>query len=200
MAGKAAGPDGWSPDPLTRLPDTWWDAFAALWQSVWESSVIPDRWLEARVCLLPKDDKSYRPLSILNIAWRIGARHINRSLKRWILSWATHECLGGIPGGSVQGARARLMQSLRDRRQLIVGQDLAKFFDHIVLDHLTLVLQHLGAPTGLVDLLHSFYSKTRRLFSVQGISGMAWHSVNRGVVQGCPRSPTLAAAIVIIWC
>ena len=75
MACKASGPDAWSAGDLGRLPEVWWEAFALLWTSVYKSGAIPHRWLEARVCLLPKADGSSRPLSILSVAWRIGARY-----------------------------------------------------------------------------------------------------------------------------
>ena len=156
MATKASGPDSWSAAQLVLLPIAWWNCFALLWQVVYETGSIPDRWMEARVTLLPKGLRDFRPLSILNIAWRVGAKFLNQSLRWWIRQWSSHECLGGVPGGSVQGAHLRLVNGLFSGDQLAIGQDLTKFFDTIAVPHLSLVLQRLGAPPQFITLVKSF--------------------------------------------
>ena len=114
MACKASGPDAWSAGDLWRLPEVWWEAFALLCTSVYKSGAIPCRWLEARVCLLPKANGSSRPLSILSVSWRIGARYITRELEHWLATWVDFRCVGGVPKGSVQSAHARSVQAMRD--------------------------------------------------------------------------------------
>ncbi|CAE7250058.1 unnamed protein product, partial [Symbiodinium sp. CCMP2456] len=50
-----------------------WEALAALWQTVYSSGRVPKRWREARVCLVPKTAGGHRPISVFSIAYRLGA-------------------------------------------------------------------------------------------------------------------------------
>lgn len=191
MATKAAGPDAWSAAQLALLPLPWLSCFAQLWEVVYNTANIPARWLEARVALLPKGALGFRPLSILNVAWRIGAKYVNRALRSWILRWASHECVGGVPGGSVPAARIRLARGLFSGNIVLIGQDLRKFFDSIAVPHLAIVLEQRGAPRPLISLVESFFTGNRRWRALAHCQ--PW-------VQGCPLSPTLAAAIMSLWC
>ena len=65
-------------------------------------------------------------------------------------------------------------------------QDLSKFFDSIHIDHLRLVLAHLGMPSCVTPLVQFLYHDAHRLFYSQGILGEKWQLVSRGLVQGCP--------------
>jgi hypothetical protein len=61
MLGKAPGPDAWKADQLVHLPWQWWQRLADLWLQVLRTGNVPDRWREAAVVLLPKDDGGVRP-------------------------------------------------------------------------------------------------------------------------------------------
>ena len=78
-------------------------------------------------------------------------------------------------------------------------EDLSKFFDMVRLSDLIATLRRLGCLGQLRDLVDSFYQDHRRVFSVDGMMGTAWHGVHRGVAQGCPLSPVLTAAVMAIW-
>ena len=43
MADKAPGPDSWQASSLLKLPISWWDRLAHLWQLVWESGSVRGR-------------------------------------------------------------------------------------------------------------------------------------------------------------
>ena len=133
------------------------------------------------------------------MAWRIGARHITRELELWLATWVDFRCVGGLPKGSVQSAHARLVQAMRDPSFLFIGQDLSKFFDHIAHTHLQFVLGHLGAPPAFANLVKHFYEGNQRIFTSRGSFGGSWHKVDRGILQGCPFSPMLAAAVMTFW-
>ena len=201
MVQKAAGPDQWEAALLLKLPLTWWSAFGELWNIVYQSGRIPDRWKEARVSLVPKPGSSFdfRPLSILTLPWRLGAKHLTASLTPWVLQWLDGRILGGVCGRSVEHAHLRIWAAAQDSNTLFVAEDLSKFFDSIVVQHLQVVLDKLAAPKELQTLVGNFYTQGRRIFSAQGVIGDDWHVVDRGLVQGCPLSPLLAAAMMWSW-
>ncbi|CAE7204304.1 pol [Symbiodinium sp. CCMP2592] len=203
MCGRVAGHDCWGPEDLIRLPDAWFDALADLWRAVWSTGRIPATWQRARVSLLPKPDGGWRPLSITPVVWRLGSQHVVRYLsylRPWCASWASPHILGGLAQRSVEQAHVRINEAMTDcAARLFVAQDLSKCFDCISLELALCALRHWGAPCELIALLKSFYSGQERLFSFAGHVGGKWHAVTNGILQGCPLSPLVAAALLQVW-
>ena len=81
---RAAGPDDWTADRLLEWPDDWWHQFARLWQRVYDTGLIPARWTEVRMTLIPKSRDAFRVLGIAAAAWRIGTKVIVKNLDAWI--------------------------------------------------------------------------------------------------------------------
>lgn len=202
MLHKAQGPDDWTTEHLLRLPSLWWQSFAVLWCRCLDVQRIPARWCDARVCLLPKEStggpQEFRPLGIASVAWRCGMRVIVRSLRGWMLQWLDCAVLGGVPGGSVADAHI-IMHSEKAYDSAFVCQDLTKFFDTVDRRLLRKVMTWLKAPAGLIGCLESFYGQGRRMFSTQSLLADDWHYAERGLLQGCPASPMLAAMFLLTW-
>ena len=202
MLHKAQGPDGWTTEHLLRLPSLWWQSFACLWCRCLDLQCIPARWCDARVCLLPKEGtegtQEYRPLGIASVAWRCGMRAIVRSLRSWMLQWLDCTVLGGVPAGSVADAHI-IMHSEKAYDSAFVCQDLSKFFDTVDRRLLRRVMTWLKAPAGLIGCLESFYGQGRRMFTAQSLLADDWHQAERGLLQGCPASPMIAAMFLLTW-
>ena len=202
MVGKAAGPDHWTSDSLLLLPDAWWSAFAQLWDLIFLTSLGPTRWNDARISLLPKPSGDLRPLSLVTVCWRIGAKHLVKCLRPSVSSWITPNIFGGVPNQGLLDAHTILWRAILDDDGgdvAFISQDLSKFFDSISLPHLQVVLAHCGALQQFNALVTSFYNQARRVFSSAGFLGAQWHTVSRGLVQGCPLSPLLSAILMNIW-
>ena len=198
MLHKAEGPDQWSCASWVLLPAGFWSALARLWQRVLMTGVVPQRWREGRVVLIEKPTQGYRPLTILPIAWRIGARVLVKQLTSWVERWASWRVLGGVAHRGLKDSYLRLLESLSSPR-FYLQEDLTKFFDSVRLPDLVAVLRHLGCPACVWQLVQSYYQEHRRVFSKDGVLGDQWHSVRRGLAQGCPLSPVLAAAVMAMW-
>ena len=198
MGARAPGPDDWEAEDLAKLPECWWNAAGQLWQLVLASGCIPQTWCQVKVVLIPKAGGGARPLSLTSVLWRLGARRIVLSLRSWIAAWADHTILKGLPERGVLDAHARLTHAI-DCSQILVSQDLAKFFDSVQIPQACTVMNHLRAPTEVTRLIQVFYDQCQRVFSDRGVLGAGWHTVGRGILQGCPMSPLIAASIMHIW-
>ena len=86
-----------------------------------------------------------------------------------------------------------------DRGQSVCDAGSLQVLKSIHIDHLRLVMAHLGMPSCLTQLAQFFYHDAHRLFSSQGILEKKKRLVSHGLVQGCPLSPLLAAAVTFIW-
>ena len=93
----------------------------------------------------------------------------------------------------------RLVEASEDPSVVFIGQDISKFFDSIHAVHLLQVLRFLRAPQQFTDFVQGVLSKQRRLFSMGSRVGARWHSATRGLAQGDPLSPLLAAAVMSVW-
>ena len=131
------------------------------------------------MALLPKDSGGPRPLSLLTVFWRIGARALLSQLSGWAEAFLDHGLLGGVRGRCVKDALAQILTAANDG-EVVVAQDLAKFFDHMSMEHLQASLSRLGAPQPLGRLVQSFYATHLRIFSFAGNLGKDWHLVSRG--------------------
>ena len=198
MLKKACGADGWEADFL-RLPDLFWSAASRLWNRALLLGQLPTSWTSALVVLIPKPDGRTRPIGLLPILWRAGARCLVKQLRNWCSSWTTAQAMGGLAGIGVADAHMRLMGANKRGTRSYVKQDLSHFFDSLTLDVLVPLLQHYKAPSALVRLVQAMYRSPQRLFKVGHFTSAGFASVNSGVVQGCPLSPLLSLLVGQAW-
>lgn len=199
MCKKAPGPDQWQPHLLLSLPMRWWQWASRLWNLCLQQGDVPSMWAQARVVLLPKSKGGFRPLTIAQVMWRAGARAINQQLASWVSSWSSPADAGGLPGTSVQGALLQLNWAISRGARIVVQQDIASFFDTIQHGVVEVILEHLRAPRLLWPILKAFYQKASRIVQLKGAYSGSWFRPLLGLAQGCPLSPTVAAAFSHLW-
>ncbi|CAE6949991.1 unnamed protein product [Symbiodinium sp. CCMP2592] len=199
MKGKMEGPDFWSADFLLQMPLLWWQHFAKLWTAVVSTSVVPQAWRKSWVLLLDKKINETRPISISPVAWRIGAKALNRKLLPWLNSFLDHRALGSAPHRSASDVHARLYLAMQQNCSTFVQQDLSSFFDSLDHNAMARAMTRLGAPSCFVNLFKAFYTDSRRLFRVASYFTPSWQTATQGCLQGCPLSPTVALCYGFIW-
>lgn len=95
IKGKAGGADGHTLGPWLRLPTPWWEALLMLWNDVLASGDLPRRWVDARTALVNKEGGGHRPITITQVAWRLGMSCIMTQLTQWVDAWALAPMSGG---------------------------------------------------------------------------------------------------------
>ncbi|CAE7202460.1 unnamed protein product, partial [Symbiodinium sp. KB8] len=199
MVGKAPGPDNWRVEEWILLPSGFWEALSLLWRQVLRSGQIPERWTEGKVVLIPKPSTGMRPLTVLAIGWRLGAKTLAQSLRSWTTSWADCRTMGGMAKRSVRDVYLRFLDALANPDHCFVKQDLSKFFDSVQIPLLLVTLEKFGAPPLLRALVRGFYASHWRMFSYMGVHGKGWRRITCGLAQGCPLSPVLVAVLMATW-
>ncbi|CAE7189547.1 chlP [Symbiodinium microadriaticum] len=138
------------------------------------------------------------PLSLLCVAYRIGAKAMLSQVTTWAEEWLGHQASGGVPRRSLKDVVQQILVANEDG-QAVVAEDLSKFFDSVDHRDLGLALVRLGAPRQFREFVLGFYGEHYKLFSAGGMLGDRWHSTSRGLCQGCPLSPLLASTLLMAW-
>ncbi|CAE7801443.1 unnamed protein product [Symbiodinium sp. CCMP2592] len=129
-----------------------------------------------------KSTRTEGPLKLEDFASQASGSTVTRRGPR-LVEFASHAGSSAIRSGS----------------KAFIQEDLQKYYDTIHFPLAALVLERLGMPVQVVALLKSFYSRQFRLLSFRGQCSSQWILATRGLVQGCPMSPVIAAAIMHIW-
>ncbi|CAE7211986.1 unnamed protein product [Symbiodinium sp. CCMP2592] len=199
MLGRKGGCDGFTAEQLLRLPDAWWTGFAGLWANILSQGEIPSSWKRIGVSLIPKASGGYRPIGLACLAWRCGARCLCLGLKPWSDAWAGATAFGGLPKRSVADVHRRVHHALRRGTRVAVQEDLRRFFDSIHVPLASRVLEHFGIPRVALHVFQSFYNRQQRMLTVQGCCDQQWFQASCGLIQGCPLSPLVGAAVMQVW-
>ena len=202
--GKAPGMDAWSATHLCQLPLRFWNLLATLWNSCLSLGCVPTSWKNIRIALLPKASGGFRPLAIASVMWRLCMSAVLKKLRGWIDSWALPQLCGGLPGKSIMDVHEWLAEDIslaKQRCQDLVGckADIRKCFDSVCPKAALCVWKWLGAPTELCQLLENFYDNQQRWFAWQGCFSPHPIVSRRGLLQGCPASPALMNALMVVW-
>ncbi|CAE7772604.1 CAMK2D [Symbiodinium sp. CCMP2592] len=169
MKKKAPGPDGWEASVLLQLPHSWWHLYASLWRAIIQHGIVPPRWQRSTSVLLDKTANETRPIALLSVAWRAGARAIVQRLRPWVMGWLSHRAVAGAPGKSAVDFHKRIFDTWVDGTTSFVQQDLHAFFDSLSTEIVCATLCKLGAPKQLITLVGAFYARQLRLFTADGL-------------------------------
>ena len=139
-----------------------------------------------------------RPISLAQIAWRIGSKWLVWALRDWTDTWLDDSVLGGVPASSPSDMHT-FVEWANTPDSIYVSQDLAKCFDSINYDALKHVMIKLKMPSAALNLILNFYCAQRRFLTYRGASTGTWLWPERGILQGCPLSPLIAASFMRLW-
>ena len=116
MRNKSPGPDSWTATAMLALPQGWWQHAATLWARCLSLGTFPKLWLRGRSCLLWKANGKTRPITVLPLIWRAGAKVLNAQLRGWSRSWQLSSDVGALAGSSVATALTQLQRELPHSR------------------------------------------------------------------------------------
>ena len=125
-------------------------------------------------------------------------------LAAWIDAWAPAELTGGFKGRSAEELPYRLWGAISE--SLATGGtlagaklDLRKCFDKACPEQAVYVLERLGIPAGVAAVLRCFYDKQQVWVESEGAAARTPLTRCNGLLQGCPASCMLIAALATVW-
>ena len=162
---------------------------------------LTDLQKQSVITLLPKTDKdtcflkNWRPISLLNVDYKIATKTIANRIKKVITNIVSNAQTGFIKGRYI-GENIRLLHEVLDHVDknklpaLLFFSDFEKAFDSVDHDYMFKVLHHFNFGTSLINWVKLFYNNANSCVMNNGHIS-PFFPIQRGVRQGCPLSPTL---------
>jgi hypothetical protein len=193
---KSPGEDGIIKEFYHKFWDILKDEFVELFTKMKIEKEQPESHKNAIIKLLYKKDdhrklKNWRPISLLNIDYKIFAKVLTNRLKKVMSNIVPKEQKCGVPERKMTEI-IRNISNYRDEMEsgFLILLDQAKAFDRVNHQYLFKVMKEMGIKGDFLEITKMLYNK---ITSQVEINGARTEHVNitRGVRQGCPFSMLL---------
>ncbi len=141
------------------------------------------------------DPKNWRPISLLNVDYKLAARVIAGRLLKVIHLVVNKDQTCGVPGRYI-GENVALLRDVVyyctsfDVPAAILSLDQEKAFDRVDWDFMRATLSTMGFGPSFISWVNLFYNRVQSAVNVNGYLS-PFFFLSRGVRQGCPLSPLL---------
>ena len=141
------------------------------------------------------DMRNWRPISLLNVDYKLAARTIAARLLKVIHLVVAEDQTCGVPGRYIGENVAFLRDvvsyaTMFDSPVVILSLDQEKAFDRVDWPFMYATLRKMGFGTSFLKWVNLFYTGVQSSVNVNGYLS-PFFSLSRGVRQGCPLSPLL---------
>ena len=141
------------------------------------------------------DACNWRPITILNVDYKLAARSIAARLLKVIHIVVADDQSCGVPGRYIGENVAFLRDAVDfatsfDSPVAILSLDQEKAFDRVDWGFMSATLCKMGFGVSFLDWVRLFYTGVQSAVKVNGHLS-SFFSLSRGVRQGCPLSPLL---------
>ena len=203
MANKAPGEDGLTATFFKTFIESWTKLLCSVFNCFLDGTTIPKRWTRAIIITLKKSSgeatslNHRRPISLLNVIWKLFTKSITIRLAKVIGDLVHHDQKGFIGHRSIfenihdLKEIIKINKNKRDiRNAFALLLDMEKAYDRVSPKALIKILQHIGLPNKLIDLISAITSNNKAKVYINNKLSSEF-SINSGVKQGDPLSPLL---------
>uniref|UniRef100_A0A803T1R0 Reverse transcriptase domain-containing protein n=1 Tax=Anolis carolinensis TaxID=28377 RepID=A0A803T1R0_ANOCA len=170
--------------------------------SVLETNQIPETWKEASIILIPKENQdekqiqNYRPISLLNIDYKIFSSILANRLKSTLSNWINADQAGFLPGRQIKDNTRIILniiehiQNTKLKKGALLLLDAEKAFDGLNWNFIIELLKNLRYGGKFINGIQAIYTEQSAKIKING-DMTEMFPIQRGVRQGCPLSPLL---------
>ena len=198
---KSPGTDGFPPEWYKSMTRHLLPLLEPCFNHVLKEGQIPPSWKEAFISVIPKEGKdkleckSYRPISVLNIDYKIFTNIIASRLETAMAFLIDEDQTGFIKNRQAQDNIRRtlhIIEHINRKRAsaVILSLDAEKAFDSVGWEFLYLVLHRFSFSRDFIRCIETIYSCPTARIKINGHLSNSI-TLHRGCRQGCPLSPSL---------
>ena len=202
---SSAGCDGWNGHELLVLPEAAWELLANVFSTIEKTQRWPQALASAFAAAIPKQGHpgKLRLLGITSIVYRAWARTRILDMADWTKQWAGDELHGGMKGRSTTTASLKIALELSqaiidDEGYCGTSLDYTACFDRVDVNLCVELLIQLGMPSCLALTIQAFYANLQKIVKVGSTIAPPFASP-AGILQGCPFSALMLAAVMATW-
>ena len=202
---KTPGPDGFSSEFYKKFVDQLSPLLQTLFNESLSIGTLPPTLYQAIIIVLPKKNKnplhcgSYRPISLLNVDYKILAKILASRLEVVLSEIIDPDQTGFIKGRSSNTNVRRLLNIIHSppglSEEMILSLDAEKAFDRVEWNFLFTTIKRFGFGDGFVSWIKLLYLNPLASVVTNGQQSQ-YFPLSRGTRQGCPLSPLLFAIFV----
>uniref|UniRef100_H9GUV3 Reverse transcriptase domain-containing protein n=1 Tax=Anolis carolinensis TaxID=28377 RepID=H9GUV3_ANOCA len=199
---KAPGPDGFTASFYKVMKDELAPFLKTLMNQVLEQRVIPESWKEGDIITIHKEDtdktevKNYRPISLLNLDYKIFTNILANRFKDFLSTWIGPEQKGFLLGRQMKDNVRTIVdvieyyETYHQKELALLSIDAEKAFDNLNWSFIKLLFKE-------IDIGHQFYNAIEAIYMEQKakilVNGQYTKEIqiNKGTRQGCPLSPLI---------
>lgn len=211
QSSKSPGPDGFTTEYYKTFSLILSPFLKDMYNEAFSLGRLPGTLSEATISLLLKKDKdplscsSYRPISLLNVDFKILTKVLASRLQRVLSPIIDLDQTGFMPNRQSSCNTRRLFNIITTpgtvAPEVVVSLDAEKAFDRVEWGFLYTVLSKFGLGKTFVDWVRLLYSSPRASVRTNDTVSPSF-PLCRGTRQGCPLSPllfVLAIEPLAIW-
>uniref|UniRef100_A0A670IW01 Reverse transcriptase domain-containing protein n=1 Tax=Podarcis muralis TaxID=64176 RepID=A0A670IW01_PODMU len=205
--GKSPGPDGLNSKYYKTLKYYLIQPLMEVCNQIMEGKGAPESWKEAFITLIPKLEsektqlKNYRPISLLNVDYKIFADILASRFKK-VLNEVIHKDQAGFLPGRHLSDNTRniidvleLLQTNLNTKAVLIFIDAEKAFDNISWRFMKKNLEGMGVGRAFQNGIEAIYSEQKAKLIVNNVVTEEF-KIEKGTRQGCPLSPLLFISVL----
>jgi len=169
-------------------------------QAVFDDNCLSITQRRGILTLLPKPNKdllqlkNWRPLTLMNVDYKIITGTIGNRIKKYISKIISQEQTGFVKGRYIGDNIFKILSimeycKLYDKNGMLMLLDFEKAFDMIDWKFIEFALKKFNLPSYLIDWVNIIYNKNNESCIINNGWKSDFFSTSRGVKQGCSLSP-----------
>lgn len=205
-SGKSPGSDGIGIELYKVHKELMATILVEVFREIEKTGMVQNRMLEGVITLVFKrkgsrlDLQNYRPISLLNVDYKILAKVLANRIKRVIGDIIKMSQSYSIPGRDIADTIATVRDIIEFMKRdgvggVVLGIDWNKAFDRVEHEFLFRLLERFGFGERLVGWVRRVYKGARSCVKVNGVLTDRF-GLGRSIRQGCPLSALLYAISV----
>lgn len=197
--GKSPGPDGLMARFYKVIKEKIGLQLQEVMNLMMTKREMPPSWNQAAITLIPKENsdstnvKNYRPISLLNLDYKVFAKILANRLQGYFINYIKEEQMGFLPGRHLKDNIRTMLNVIEyylEKEIGLVFLDAKKSFDNLAWNFMMEMLTKMEIGMKFINAIGAIY-REQQSYLIINTEATRNFKIGKGTHQGCPLSPLL---------